>query len=163
MEFLEAVLHSFINLAILLFEYIGVCVITFAGIQGIVNYVRRRPDTKLVLAKGLAMGLEFKLGSEILRTVVVRRLEEIYIVAGIIALRAILTILIHWEIKNEENEEHRYDAAERPAAAEEKPEPKIAVPESRPEREAAAAEEKPEPEAAAPEDESGQKAAAPAP
>ena len=50
------------------------------------------------------MGLEFKLGSEILRTVVVRELSEIYIVAGIIVLRAILTILIHWEIKNDEGE-----------------------------------------------------------
>ena len=105
MEMLETILHLFINYAILLFEYIGVGVITFAGIQGIVNYVRRVPETRLLLAKGLAMGLEFKLGSEILRTVVVRSLDEIYIVAAIIALRSVLTILIHWEIKNEENEE----------------------------------------------------------
>lgn len=93
----------------LLFEYIGVAVIAFAGIQGIVNYIRREPDTRLVLAKGLAMGLEFKLGSEILRTVIVRSLDEIYIVAGIILLRAVLTLLIHWEIKNEENEENLHN------------------------------------------------------
>lgn len=112
MELLETILHSFVNLAMLLFEYIGVGVITYAGIQGIVNYVRRSPDTRLMLAKGLAMGLEFKLGSEILRTVVVRNLQEIGIVAGIIALRATLTILIHWEIKNEENEERMHEHAE---------------------------------------------------
>lgn len=102
MELLELILHSFANLAILLFEYIGVGIITYSGIQGVVNYVRRVPDTRLLLAKGLAMGLEFKLGSEILRTVIIRNLEEIYIVAGIILLRAVLTFLIHWEIKNEE-------------------------------------------------------------
>lgn len=45
-------------------------------------------DTRITLAKGLEMGLEFKLGSEILRTVVVREWEEISIVAGIILLRA---------------------------------------------------------------------------
>ena len=45
-------------------------------------------DTRITLAKGLAMGLEFKLGSEILRTVVVREWKEISIVAGIILLRA---------------------------------------------------------------------------
>ena len=45
-------------------------------------------DTRITLAKGLAMGLEFKLGSEILRTVVVREWREISIVAGIILLRA---------------------------------------------------------------------------
>lgn len=104
MELLETLLHSFVNLAMLLFEYIGVGVITYAGIQGLVNYVRKAPDTRLVLAQGLAMGLEFKLGSEILRTVVVRSLSEIAIVGSIIALRAVLTILIHWEIKNEVNE-----------------------------------------------------------
>lgn len=52
------------------------------------------------------MGLEFKLGSEILRTVIVRDWKEIGTVAGIIALRAALTFLIHWEIKEEEKEMH---------------------------------------------------------
>jgi uncharacterized membrane protein len=94
----------------LLFEYIGVFILIVAGIQGVLNYVRRKPDTRLVLAQGLAMGLEFKLGSEILRTVIVRSLDEIYIVAGIILLRAILTILIHWEIKNEVNEHNEMEA-----------------------------------------------------
>ena len=49
------------------------------------------------------MGLEFKLGSEILRTVVVREWAELGVVAGIIVLRAALTFLIHWEIRQEEN------------------------------------------------------------
>jgi uncharacterized membrane protein len=53
------------------------------------------------------MGLEFKIGSEILRTVIVREWSEIAIVAGIIALRAALTFLIHWEIKEEEKEAER--------------------------------------------------------
>ena len=106
MELLELFLHSFVNLAMLLFEYIGVGIITFYGIQGLVNYIRREPNTRLTLAKGLAMGLEFKLGSEILRTVIVRNMEEIYIVAWIIILRAVLTFLIHWEIKTEEKAAH---------------------------------------------------------
>ena len=45
------------------------------------------------------------MGSEILRTVVVRQWSEIAIVAGIIALRAALSFLIHWEIKEEKKEE----------------------------------------------------------
>ena len=59
---------------------------------------------RLKLAKGMALCLEFKLGSEILRTVVVRDLSEIAIVGAIIVLRAALTFLLHWEIKNEEAE-----------------------------------------------------------
>lgn len=59
----------------------------------------------LTLAKGLATGLEFKPGGKILRTVVVREWTEIGTVAGIITLRAVLTFLIHWEIKEEEKGE----------------------------------------------------------
>lgn len=96
-------LQIIVDYAILLFEYTGVIVIIVACLHGIFEYIMRRPETRLNLAKGMAMGLEFKLGSEILRTVTVREFKEILIVASIIALRALLTFLIHWEIKNEES------------------------------------------------------------
>lgn len=57
----------------------------------------------------MALGLEFKMGGEILRTVRVTGWEEIGMVAGIIVLRTALTFLIHWEIKTEEKE---HDALE---------------------------------------------------
>ncbi|WP_334345371.1 DUF1622 domain-containing protein [Candidatus Merdisoma sp. JLR.KK006] len=101
-EILELILHYLVEATIPVFELIGVGIIIASGIRGFYSYVCRKPDTKLTLAKGLAMGLEFKLGSEILRTVVVREWTEIATVAGIIALRAALTFLIHWEIKEEE-------------------------------------------------------------
>ena len=74
--FLHEVLAKVVNLAIAVFELMGVGVIIIAGIAGIISYIRRDPLTRLKLAKGMAMGLEFKLGSEILRTVVVR--EDVY-------------------------------------------------------------------------------------
>lgn len=105
MDWLEYALEHIVEVAILIFEFIGVGIIIFSGIRGFFLYLKRSPSTKLTLAKGLAMGLEFKLGSEILRTVVVREWKEIGTVAGIIALRAALTFLIHWEIKEEEKGE----------------------------------------------------------
>ncbi len=106
LHILEYTLDQIVETAILLFEFIGVGIIIFSGIRGFYLYLRRSPDTKLTLAKGLAMGLEFKLGSEILRTVIVREWTEIATVGGIILLRAALTFLIHWEIKEEEKEAH---------------------------------------------------------
>lgn len=97
--FLHDVLTKVVNLAIVVFEFMGVAVIIVAGVTGVISYIRRDRFTRLKLAKGMAMGLEFKLGSEILRTVVVRELREIAIVGAIILLRAALTFLIHWEIK----------------------------------------------------------------
>ena len=104
LEYLQTILETICEFSILMFEYIGVGVITVAGIKGVINYIKRKPNTRLVLAEGLAMGLEFKLGSEILRTVIVRNIQEILIVGGIIVLRATLTVLLHWEIKNEKND-----------------------------------------------------------
>jgi len=102
MEILKMLLNNFVEIAIMLFEFIGVIIITLTGIKGIIEYMTKNPQTRLNLAKGLAMGLEFKLGSEILRTVVVREFSEILLAGGIILLRSALTFLIHWEIKNEE-------------------------------------------------------------
>lgn len=103
MEFVNYALDEIVAWAILLFESIGVGILIFSGLRGFFHYIKGNPDTRLVLAKGMAMGLEFKLGSEILRTVVVREWSELGVVAGIIVLRAALTFLIHWEIRQEEN------------------------------------------------------------
>lgn len=101
-EILKLILEYIVEIGILIFEFIGVGVIVWTSLVSLTKYIRRKEDTRIYLAKGLAMGLEFKLGSEILRTVVVREWKEIAIVAGIIILRAALTFLIHWEIQQEE-------------------------------------------------------------
>ena len=56
-------------------------------------------------AEGIALALEFKLGGEVLRTVIVREWTELLILGAIIALRGALTLLIHWEISVEEKRE----------------------------------------------------------
>lgn len=104
-NFLETLLLHVVDITILMFEFMGVIVIILSGLRGIYDCIKRTPSIRLNLAQGMALGLEFKLGSEILRTVVVRQLEEVAIVAAIIALRAALTFLIHWEIKVERESE----------------------------------------------------------
>lgn len=120
LDFFDTVLLNIVEYGILIFEFIGVGIIIWTCIISFYKYVTRKPDTRIYLGKGLAMGLEFKLGSEILRTVIVREWSEIAICAGIIALRATLTFLIHWEIKEEEKEAQlelsRHESARTPAA-----------------------------------------------
>lgn len=102
LHWLEQLLSEVAGFAIVILELMGVFIIVESGIKGFYNYIKHSPETKRTLGKGLAMGLEFKMGSEILRTVVVREWEEIVTVAGIIALRALLAFLIHWEMKEED-------------------------------------------------------------
>ena len=110
MEFLQHCLHLLIEYAILGFEFVGVSVMIVAGVKNLFNYVRRDIRVPLVLAKGIAMGLEFMLIGEILRTVVAHDISEIIPVACIVVIRVALTVLIHWEIKEEEREiEHEME------------------------------------------------------
>lgn len=109
MELMSTTLAFVVECAILMFEWIGVIVLVVAGLMGVINYVRRDPETRLKLAQGLAMALEFKLGGEILHTVIARELSEIAVVGAIILLRAALTFLIHWEIKNEKTDRQGED------------------------------------------------------
>ena len=101
---MEWVLENIAGFAIVIFEFIGVAIIIWSGITGFLKWLKHDSNTGVYLARGLAMGLEFKMGSEILRTVILRSWQEIGIVAGIIVLRAALTFLIHWEIRQEMKE-----------------------------------------------------------
>ena len=79
---MEWILENIAGLAIVIFEFIGVAIIIWSGITGFLKWLKHDSNTGVYLARGLAMGLEFKMGSEILRTVVVREWKEIGIVAG---------------------------------------------------------------------------------
>jgi len=104
MRIANDILKVILDVGITLFEYMGFIIIVFSGVTGFINYARRDSFTRLKLAKGMALGLEFKLGAEILRTVLMREWNDIIIVGAIILLRGALAFLIHWEIKNQESE-----------------------------------------------------------
>ena len=99
---MEEVLYHIVQVCTMLMELFGVCVLVFTAIRCFVRWIRRETEVRLSLAQGIALALEFKLGGEVLRTVVVREWTELGILGAIIALRGLLTFLIHWEIKNEQ-------------------------------------------------------------
>ena len=91
-------------------EMIGIVVIAVGAFSSIIkqciNSVKKKESNiKIDLGNWLALGLEFKMGAEIIKTVVARSMEELAILGVIIGLRAVLALLIHWEIKTEMKEE----------------------------------------------------------
>ncbi len=105
LHMLEELLLMLVDAGIICVELIGVVVILVAGIRGVIHYVQKDSHTQMVLFKGLSMGLGFFLGSEILRTVIVRTFAELALVGCIIVLRIALTFLMHWEMKVEKAED----------------------------------------------------------
>ncbi|MEF9972494.1 MAG: DUF1622 domain-containing protein [Clostridia bacterium] len=98
---LEDLFQVIVEYGVLLMEFVGVVIIIVTGFQCVLMMIQHRDEVRLKLAMGIAMALEFKLGGEVLRTTLVRDLSEIAIVGAIIALRCVMTFLIHWEISEE--------------------------------------------------------------
>ena len=106
LESFEFFFHTAITVIVHLLEIMGVVVILFGAARDFVWYFTGRAmNIRLDLARSLALGLEFKLGGEILRTVIARDLKEMAAVGAIILLRGALSFLIHWEIGHIEEDE----------------------------------------------------------
>lgn len=105
---IELYLMYIVELSTIFLELFGVIVLISTAIKSFVRWFRRDVKLRLYLAQGIAISLEFKMGSEVLRTVVVRQWEELGILGAVILLRGLLTFLIHWEIKHEEEALERH-------------------------------------------------------
>ena len=97
----EEYFDIFIKYIVLLIELIGTIILIYAVVSAIIGLFKHHKHVRLKLAEGIALALEFKIGGELLRTVIVRDWEELLILGAIILLRAALTFLIQWEIKIE--------------------------------------------------------------
>jgi uncharacterized membrane protein len=101
----EHIFFTVAQIGITLLEFCGVLVLVIASAKALIGYFQKDVCVRLNLAQGIALALEFKLGGEVLRTTVVRDWSELGILGAIILLRGALTLLIHWEIRNEEIKE----------------------------------------------------------
>jgi uncharacterized membrane protein len=85
-------------------EIMGIFVVICTAIHEFWEYIQNtfmntNLDIQTNLAEGLATALEFKLAAEILKTVIIQSMEELYILGAVILLRGLMSILIHFEIK----------------------------------------------------------------
>ena len=108
------VLHFIAELVVYSLELVGILIIVVGSVKALLQICARVKKKKslnvmISLGKSLSLALEFKMGAEIINTVIVRDLKELGVLAVVIIIRALLAVLIHWEMKmgreDEENEE----------------------------------------------------------
>lgn len=94
-KFIETILPTLI----VILELMGIFVVAafLRYLKGLVFHTKA--DVKFALANGLATSLEFKMAAEILKTVLVREMNELMVLGAVILLRALLSFLIHFEMK----------------------------------------------------------------
>ena len=103
-EISQGVLQSIFEYQTNMCELMGIFVVAVSALRAFWHYVRGLithvpQDVKFELANGLATSLEFKMAAEILKTVLVRDLNELIILGAVVLLRALLSLLIHFEMK----------------------------------------------------------------
>ena len=112
MHLLHEILVTVVDFSVLVFEFLGIIVILLATVKAVVDYARHDKEMKIGLMEGMTTGLAFMIGGEIMRTITAHDIKEFAVIACILALRAAITILLNWEIRNEEkhNLEHNKEA-----------------------------------------------------
>ena len=96
---IEAVLPVIISILEIIGIFIVVCTAVHEFWEYIQNtFMKKNLDIQTNLAEGLATALEFKLAAEILKTVLSQSMEELYILGAVLLLRALMSVLIHFEM-----------------------------------------------------------------
>lgn len=102
-HFVEMLLPPLISLL----ELIGIFIIAVGAARAFGCYLieiwRRRESTdfQLLLLRAMAEGLEFKMAAEILKTVLVRSMDELLMVGAVILLRGLMALMIYFEMRAE--------------------------------------------------------------
>lgn len=109
LDTMEMLVRQSFYIFIMLLEIYGAIVIFLAANSIFFSFIRPRNQSdhkqraiRLAFARHLALGLEFLLGSEIIRTVVVRSWSELSVLMIVLIMRAFLALLVMWEIKQEQ-------------------------------------------------------------
>ena len=110
------VLHPLAEISAGILELIGIIIIIVGSGRALIRLVqcmvKKQPFHVVVdLGKALSLALEFKMGAEIIKTVIIHNLEELAILGVVIVIRALLAFIIHWEIRLEEKTEQLSSAA----------------------------------------------------
>lgn len=106
----EGILHAIAEVAAVTLELIGILIIVFGSGKSLVLLIRRllhRCNNNIIVALGKTLGfaLEFLMGAEIIKTVITVDLTKLASLGVIVIIRVVLAIILHWEIKTEEQEE----------------------------------------------------------
>ncbi len=100
-EFLEAAIPYVTSTL----ELIGVIIIIIASVRTVISFIHNKFNFNdhrggVYFAKAMSLSLEFKLAAEIIKTVIIRDLDEFIILAAVAILRVVITVVLHWELKS---------------------------------------------------------------
>ena len=103
-EVLELFLESAVPMIAGLAEIIGLFIIVTSLVKATYHYVRAtffhdQHDFHHEMSSGLTTALEFLMSAEIAKTFLLQNLESVVPLAATFALRAMMSLMLHWEME----------------------------------------------------------------
>lgn len=106
----ESLLRSAVDLLVRIVEAAGAVIIFIGAVVAVVQFLRVLPHrnahefvgVRLTLGRYLALGLEFQLASDVLRTAIAPSFEELGKLAAVAAIRTALNFFLAREIAEEQ-------------------------------------------------------------
>ena len=111
----EETLRSSVDLLVRLVEAAGAVIIFVGAVWAVLLFLRVLPrrdarqfvPIRLTLGRFIALGLEFQLASDVLRTAIAPSFEEIGQLAAVAAIRTALNYFLSREIREEQEQTER--------------------------------------------------------
>ena len=108
---METELDKLLTFIILLLECMGILIIICGAISAFYHYFKmyifkfeHHYPVKHQFASAMAMGLEFKLAAEIIKTALIQTLDELVILGAIFLLRIAMTFVISYEVRADDKQ-----------------------------------------------------------
>ena len=105
---LEELFNKYLPILIHIFELMGILILTLGVFTAFYHYILKRffkrdVDIKYEFADVMVTTLDFKLAAEILKTVIIKNMDELIILASVFIIRIIMTFVLEKEMQIEES------------------------------------------------------------
>ena len=101
---LQSAVSSIAEVCIPMVQLVGILILMFSAAKCTIAYVRKEKHVGVSLAHGLALALEFMLGAEVLHIVLAHDWKELGVLGIGVVIHVLLTLLLHKEVKDGQNE-----------------------------------------------------------
>lgn len=105
---MEELFNKYLPALIHLFELMGILILITGAFTAFYHYIlntffKKNVDIKYDFADVMVTTLDFKLAAEILKTVIIKNIDELVLLASVFIIRIIMTFVLEKEMDSEKH------------------------------------------------------------
>lgn len=98
----KTVLNNIVGIVEIILNFVGVAIIIYSVIKGSIVAMRGEASAKHYICAGISKALNYNLATETLKIIMGRELKDLFVIGGILILKAMITALFMLEMRQDE-------------------------------------------------------------